>query len=102
MSELIKRSIKALSAIMNTATGLSHPLDESRATDLLKALHAVGETLDVTVVKNSAVENGWPVHHAENLAKLAQKVSIGHRAPFKTPRDWGERTVLQLKEEIKA
>lgn len=55
MSELLKRSVKTLSSVVNLATGLAHPLDEARAKELFKALHAEGEPLTYETIKKFAL-----------------------------------------------
>ncbi|MDX2300219.1 MAG: DUF1889 family protein [Xanthomonadaceae bacterium] len=102
MSELLKRSIEALSASVNVATGLTHPLDESRAKELFKALHAYGEVLTYDQVEELALANRWPERHATDLAELAERIGNGGRVVIKHARKWGEPTVARLKAEIEA
>jgi len=100
LSELLKRSIAALSGIVNVSTGLSHPLDESRAKELFKALRAEKEPLPYDTVKELALSNQWPERHASRLAELAQNIGEGKRVVIKSPRGWGEPTVSRLIEEV--
>lgn len=99
MSELLKRSIETLSTIVNVSTGLAHPLDEARAKELFKALHAEGEPLTYEAVRKLALDNHWPDRHANMLAELAQHIGSGGRVVINHPREWGEPTVFRLKEE---
>lgn len=100
MTELIKRSIKTLSSIVNVATGIAHPLDETCAKELFKALHADGEQLTYDAIEKLALVNSWPKCHAKSLADLAERIGNGGRVRIKHPRDWGEPTVAKLKTEI--
>ncbi|MFG6066982.1 MAG: DUF1889 family protein [Stenotrophomonas indicatrix] len=100
MSELVERSIRALTSTINVATGISHPLDETRAKELLKALHADGVPLNLAAIESLALANGWPKRHARSLAELAERIGNGDRVVIKHPRDWGEPTVKRLKAEI--
>lgn len=102
MSELLKRSIETLSAVVNVSAGLAHPFDEARAKELFKALHAEGETLTYDTVKKLALDNHWPERYADTLAELAQRIGSGGRVVIKHPREWGEPTIARLKEEISA
>ena len=100
MSELLKRSIEALSTVVNVSTGLAHPLDDARAKELFKALRIEGESLTYDAVQKLALENHWPERHADSLAELAQHICSGVQVVINHPREWGEPTVSRLKEEI--
>lgn len=102
MSELLARAIQTLSDIVNVSSGLAHPLDEARAKELLKALHARGESLTYDSVKKLALENHWAARHADDLAELAQRIGNGGRVVIKHARNWGEPTVARLMEEIRS
>lgn len=100
MSTLLERCIESLSVIANTATGLAHSLDESRAKELFIALHKEGVSLDFATVKSLALANDWTERHAVELANLAVKIGNGSRVIVKHPRDWGEWIVSKHKTEI--
>lgn len=96
MSKLLNDAIKELSAIVNVSTGILHPLDESRAKELFKALYANGEPLTYNEVELLALENKWPSRHAKSLAALAEKIGNKRRVVIKNPSGWGEATVSKL------
>jgi hypothetical protein len=100
MSELLKRSIEALSIVVNVSTGITHPLDEARAKELFEALHAEGEKLAHESVEQLALANRWPSRHASSLAELAERIGNGERVTITSGRGWGEPTVARLKAEI--
>ena len=100
MSELVNRSIRELTSIVNVATGIAHPLDEARAKELFKALHAEGVPLICAGIEDIALANSWSERHAKSLAELAERIGNGGRVVIKHPRDWGEPTVARLKAEI--
>jgi hypothetical protein len=102
MSELLRQSIETLSSIVNVSTGIAHPLDDARAKELFKALHAHGEVLSRDQVETFALENHWSQRHAAQLADLAERIGNGGRVVIKNPRQWGEPTVARLKAEIEA
>lgn len=96
MNPILQQAIEALSAVVNVSTGLSHPLDDSRAKELFKALHATGVPLSFDAVCSLAVANSWSEHHAKKLGELAGKIGAGGRVQVKFPRDWGEPTVRKI------
>lgn len=100
MSELLKKSIETLSSIVNVSAGATHALDTARTKGLFKALHAEGEHLSYDVIKNLALENHWSEKHADDIAKLAQRIGDGGRVRIEHVHGWGESTVARLKEEI--
>lgn len=96
MNPILTKAIESLSAVTNTATGLAHPLDGSRAKELFKALHAHGVLLSYADVYALAIANAWPERHAKSLAELAQKIGKGGRVQIKFPKNWGEPTVKKI------
>jgi hypothetical protein len=101
MYRILREAISRLSELTNISAGLSHPLDESRAKELFRALHLEGVTLDYTSIKNLALENHWPDHHSTELAELGQKIGAGSRVVVKHPSGWGEQTVREIMAKIK-
>jgi hypothetical protein len=99
MNKLLERSIKSLSIVANTSTGLAHPSDESRAKELFIALRDDGVPLDRAEVKFAALANGWPDKHASAIADLAAKIGEGGRVVVKFPQGWGKWIVEKLKSE---
>ena len=93
MSEVLKLSLQSLSNVVNKSTGTLHPMDESRAKELFKALRAAGEPLSASEVTNLAIEFNWPTKYALDLGELAQRIGDGGRVVIKHPTGWGEATV---------
>ena len=100
MNPILKEAIKTLSVIVNTSTGMSHPLDESRTKELFKALQKQGIPLRSQDVYNLAIKCSWPQRHAKELAALAERIGNGGRVQIKHPRDWGEPTVKRIISEL--
>ncbi len=100
MNPILKEAIDRLSAIVNVSTGLAHPLDESRAKELFKALHKHGVPLSASDVYSLAVDNSWPDRHAKQLSEIAEKIGNGGRVQIKHPRDWGEPIVKRIISEL--
>ena len=96
MNPILTKAVETLSVVVNTSTGLAHPLDESRAKELFKALHSHGVPLPYEVVYSLAIANAWPERHAKSLAELAKKIGNGGRVQIKFPKKWGEPTVKKI------
>jgi hypothetical protein len=100
MSKLLEKAIATLSSMINVSAGITHPLDEARAKDLLKALHAHPVPLKYEPVLTLALANRWPENHARKLAELAQHIGTGGRVVIKHNQGWGKVTLKRLQEEI--
>lgn len=100
MSPIVRKAIETLSNVVNVSTGLAHPLDESRAKELFKALHKQGIPLNSSEVYSVAIENSWPERHAKALSELAGKIGNGGRVQIKHQKGWGEPTVRKIIAEI--
>lgn len=100
MNPIIRKSVEVLSRVVNTPNGLAHPLDESRAKELFKALHKQGLKLQADDVYQAAMANDWSAHHATQLSELASKIGNGGRVQIKHKRDWGEPTVRRIISEL--
>ncbi|MFP6845317.1 MULTISPECIES: DUF1889 family protein [Thalassolituus] len=100
MSQILEEAIKTLSVVVNVSTGLAHPLDDSRAKELFKALKKYNVPLSGTDVYSLATSNSWPDRHAKQLAELADKIGRGGRVQIRERRDWGEPTVRRLIDEL--
>jgi hypothetical protein len=100
MNPILRKAIETLSNVVNVSTGLAHPLDNSRAKELFKALHKQGIPLNSNEVYSVAIENSWPERHAKALSDLAGKIENGGRVQIKHPKDWGEPTVKRIIAEL--
>lgn len=94
--EILTKAIKSLSETINVSTGLAHPLDDSRAKELLRALRQRGIATPGDEVYSLAISNNWPERHARAFAELAERVDQGSSIRVSHPRDWGELTVLEI------
>ncbi|WP_221800491.1 DUF1889 family protein [Oceanobacter mangrovi] len=93
---VLTESISALSKRMNIQTGLLHSIDDSRAKEMLRALHHHGVAMPYDEVLQLCIANNWPEKHAVQFAKLAQRVSDGKRVRVKLPIGWGADTVNKI------
>jgi len=100
MNPILKKAIETLSHVVNVSTGIAHPLDESRAKELFKALHKQGIPLSSSDVYSEAINNSWPERHAKALSELAEKIGNGGRVQIKHPKDWGEPMVRKIISEL--
>lgn len=94
--DVLERAIAKLSILVNVSTGLAHPLDDSRAKELFKALRAKGISCSHGDVYRIAVANDWSDRHATALAKLADKIDGGGRVQISHKSGWGEKVVSEL------
>jgi hypothetical protein len=100
MNPILRKAIETLSRVVNVSTGLSHPLDESRAKELLKGLHKQGIPLNSSDIYSLAIDNLWTERHARKLSELAEKIGNGGRVQIKHSRDWGEPMVKKIISEL--
>ncbi|HDV8379640.1 TPA: DUF1889 family protein [Citrobacter freundii] len=83
MNKVLERALEHLSVVINTSTGLAHPLDESTAKELFKYLRELGVALDYSEVYQWAQEQGWADRHCKEIAGLAEKIGAGGRVVVK-------------------
>jgi hypothetical protein len=90
---ILSDCIKALSNSLTLANGLTHPVDDSKAKCLFKALRKKGVALSEDEVLLLAIENNWPEKHAKKLADIAQRINDGRRVKIDRETSWGETTL---------
>ena len=100
MNPILRKAIESLSHVVNVSTGLAHPLDDSRAKEIFKALRKQGIPINQDDVYSAAIANAWPEQHAKTLSELASKIGNGGRVQISHPRDWGEPTVKKIIAEL--
>jgi len=100
VNPILVEAIRTLSAVVNVSTGLAHPLDESKAKELFKALHKHGVPLRSSDVYSLATGKSWPDRHAKKLAEMAEKVGNGGLVQIKHSCNWGEPTVKRIIAEL--
>ena len=83
MDKVLERALEHLSVVINTSTGLAHPLDESTAKELFKYLRELGGTLDYSEIYQWSQDQGWADRHSKEIAGLAEKISAGGRVVVK-------------------
>ncbi|EFG9412608.1 TPA: DUF1889 family protein [Escherichia coli] len=83
MNKALERALEYLSVVINTSTGLAHPLDESTAKELFKYLHELGIALEYSEIHQWAQKQGWENRHCNELASLAERISSGGRVVVK-------------------
>tara|TARA_B100002049_G_C16069658_1_gene372138 strand:+ start:806 stop:1156 length:351 start_codon:yes stop_codon:yes gene_type:complete len=93
---ILSDCIKALSSSLTPANGLTHPVDDSKAKCLFKALHKKGIALSEDEVLALAIENNWPEKHAKKLADIAQRINDGRPVKIVRPISWGETTADKI------
>lgn len=96
MSDMLQKAMTKLSKVCNLATGLAHPLDESRAKELFVALRDHHVSLSKEDVRQQAEACGWPSRHALKLGELAERIGAGAVVRIAFPRGWGSATVDEL------
>jgi hypothetical protein len=99
MPALLRECVRALS-VLNMLGGLSDPIAEARAVELLHALHVDGARLNPDDVRLLALEDGWQSDEADKLAVLVQLVRTGQRAAPWNDQSWGVPMLAVIKSEL--
>lgn len=74
LSSEVNNILSILTDGVNLSTGLAHPSDRKAAREALMKISDLGYLLNSSDVKNWAIQNGWGVDAANDLAKEAAKV----------------------------
>lgn len=85
--DIAKELVEELSNL-NTSPQAFHPQDESKAKELLKALHKAGARLDESLIEQEATKAGWNKKLAKKLGEYAGKIASGGRVVIKFPSDY--------------
>ncbi|MDM5132880.1 hypothetical protein OB962_18065 [Aeromonas piscicola] len=93
---LNREAVNELTRSNNASSRIVSATDESKAKELLKALHQRGITLMPDVMQQHAEALGWEARYAKKLAELATQVGNGGRVVIKQTLGWGERTAAEI------
>lgn len=77
-------------------SGISNQLDRSKTVGLFYALLDHGYQLDSQFVFERLLESGWLVERADDVADLAELVSVDGYVKEDPPLGWGERVVNRI------
>ena len=91
--------VKKLSDRVNVSAGLTHPLDESAAKELLKEIVSRGYTLNPSDIYAEAQSCGWSPKHAKSLSDLAKKISSGRRVVIKHSYRWNPEVFDEIENQ---
>lgn len=90
-TKIVKKAFEELTAVINTSTGISHPMDNSRAKTYVRALYKYESELNSDIVCSYLINTlGWQVRHSDDIRKLIDTLNSGKY--FKG----GEKTGLQI------
>lgn len=70
---------------MNTSVAAPHPMDESRAKEMLKYLKSLGFPLAGEKIRHFGVSKGWSDAYTSKVAGWADKINAGGRVIIKHP-----------------
>ncbi|WP_222422326.1 DUF1889 family protein [Yersinia mollaretii] len=82
---------------MNTSVSAPHPVDESRAKELLKFLKDEGVTFEGHEILAWGNRNGWDHGFTKKLAGWADKIHSGGRVVIKHPGYLSDELVKALR-----
>lgn len=90
-TKIAKKAFEELTDVINTSTGISHPMDNSRAKTYVRALHKYESELNSDIVCSYLINTlGWQARHSDDIRKLIDTLNSGKY--FKG----GEKTGLQI------
>ena len=93
---LNREAVNELTRSNNDSSRIVSAADESKAKELLKALHQRGITLMPDIMQHQAEGLGWEYRYAKKLAELATQIGNGGRVVIKQPLGWGERMAVAI------
>jgi len=70
---------------MNTSVCAPHPVDESRAKEMLKYLKSLGFPLLGEKIREFGLSQGWNEEYTSKIAGWADKINSGGRVIIKHP-----------------
>ena len=72
---VVEIALRSVSGMINLSHGLLQSRDKEWVDDTLRILRAKGHSLDPAKIRNWAIRNGWKPGAADDLSKLARKIS---------------------------
>jgi hypothetical protein len=71
---VVVRALETLTTIINLSTGLGHPRDKEKASEILRILRVKGHGNPSGTIKSWAIRHNWSPNAASDLEALARKV----------------------------
>ena len=97
---VVERAMKHLTGSINLSTGLSHPLDKSKAVCLFRELVKAGEQYDPALIRAWALRNNWTPSGADALIKIADGTLKGKSFRIVQRGYYQKRYIEKLRQEV--
>lgn len=85
LKPVVQRAMEALTAKINTRTGLSEPGDRAATVSLLEQLRSAGESFDPESLAAWASLNGWTARGVAQIRLVANDVLSGKPHDYAAP-----------------
>lgn len=93
---VVRAAIEKLAKSTNSVSGITHPVDRSRAIDLFYALLDLGYRFDFPAIYKQLVGYGWESERATEVWALAELVSLYGDINPEFPTTWGRLAVQRI------
>jgi hypothetical protein len=97
MEAILAAALELLSDSVNVGTGLVHPSDRERASELFVRLVAAEVSLPPDVIEQVALEHDWLPRDAHDLAQRAARIAGGLRPRMSGGPYWSEDIIDRLR-----
>jgi hypothetical protein len=94
---VVARAMESIWLMINTSSGMTHPLDRNRVIDAFRILRKGRETVDPQEIRSWLLQRGMKPKYAEEIAQVAANPSGSRKSSSSS--SWAENILDQWRDK---